>query len=470
MGFRLLPGKSPYVTGAQKVHMSTLFLRLLYALHLAIPSIFLLDCLFARYKGVFHFRTRIVLILCSLWLVAGLILLLISWNRQRLLQKLAKPLLSFYSALLVLVIAELALRAILAPHLVSRRTFVHPPDTRHTFTADEKCTPGITGEKSFSVNELGLRGPALAERSDLYEIVTVGGSTTLSADLDDSEEWPNLLMRYTNAIQNQRSVWVANAGVAGHTAVHHLKLIQTLPSIRKADMLIFLVGVNDLATALALEGQSTQKDLQHSADRFVQGRLFYGHSYEPYPFHERLVVFQLPASALRGYLQGAGGPICQEPARQERVGANRAPLPSLQVAIGEFRHRILNISRECHSLGTRCLFLTQPTMWRENLSPEEEALLWFGFIGVGSNRKGYASAADLAKAMDLYNQALLQTCRQNGIECYDLASAVPKNTSAFFDDCHFNENGSRIVARSLAEYLVSRPPSSTNALSTATNG
>ncbi len=438
--------------------MSRRTLRLLYSLHLAVPSLFLLDCLFARYKGIFHYRARIVLVVCSFWLVAGLALLLVSWNRQRLLQKLAKPLLSFYSTLLLLVLAELVLRAILAPHLVSRTTFVNSPGARYTFIADEKCTPGINGKKSFSVNELGLRGPALAKRSDSYKIVTVGGSTTLCADLDDSEEWPNLLMRYMNSKKNQHSVWVANAGAAGHTTVHHLRLIQTLSSIRKAHMLIFLVGINDLATALALQGQSTQEELERSADHFLQGGLFHGYSYEPYPFFERLAVFQLAAGALRGYLQGVRGPVCQEPARRERAGTKRVPLPSLQAAIGEFRDRILNISKECRNLGTRCLFLTQPTIYRGNLSPQEEALLWFGWIRREGKLQGYASAADLARAMDLYNQALLQTCRQNGIECYDLASVVPKNTSAFFDDCHFNENGARIVARSVAEYLLSRPP------------
>jgi hypothetical protein len=60
--------------------------------------------------------------------------------------------------------------------------------------------------------------------------------------------------------------------------------------------------------------------------------------------------------------------------------------------------------------------------------------------------------------MDLYNRRLIETCGQSGLDCYDLASVVPKDTSALFDDCHFNEQGARIVADRLSQYLLSRSP------------
>ncbi len=60
--------------------------------------------------------------------------------------------------------------------------------------------------------------------------------------------------------------------------------------------------------------------------------------------------------------------------------------------------------------------------------------------------------------MDAYNQTLLNLCRQDHLECYDLASSIPKDTSAFVDDVHFNIGGARMVAEFLAARLLAAPP------------
>ena len=106
----------------------------------------------------------------------------------------------------------------------------------------------------------------------------------------------------------------------------------------------------------------------------------------------------------------------------------------------------------------RCAFLTQPSIWRADLSQSERDLLWFGKIGWRGHIHGYASAGDLARAMDAYNQTLLSVCGKDHLECYDLAAAIPKDTSAFYDDVHFNIGGARMVAQFLADRLLSAPP------------
>ena len=64
--------------------------------------------------------------------------------------------------------------------------------------------------------------------------------------------------------------------------------------------------------------------------------------------------------------------------------------------------------------------------------------------------------------MDAFDGRLLSLCRQDGLECLNLASLVPKDTSAFYDDAHFNEGGARIVANALTAYLSSIPPFAEN--------
>ena len=55
--------------------------------------------------------------------------------------------------------------------------------------------------------------------------------------------------------------------------------------------------------------------------------------------------------------------------------------------------------------------------------------------------------------MAAYNRKMLEVCRKRGIECLDLAGDFPRDLSVFYDDAHFNENGARLMAEKLAEYI-----------------
>jgi hypothetical protein len=134
------------------------------------------------------------------------------------------------------------------------------------------------------------------------------------------------------------------------------------------------------------------------------------------------------------------------------------PLPDLSTGLREYRGRVEALAARCKDLHMRCLFLTQPTMWRADVSDSENGTFWLGYIGQLEKPKGFLSPGDAGKAMDLYNQALLGVCREQHLECFDIAAKIPKDNSAFFDEMHFNENGARLMARNLTEYLLSRPP------------
>jgi hypothetical protein len=112
----------------------------------------------------------------------------------------------------------------------------------------------------------------------------------------------------------------------------------------------------------------------------------------------------------------------------------------------------------CHSTGRRCVFLTQPSIWRPGLTPEELKLLWAGRVGSFTHPTGFIAPEDLGRAMDAYNQVLLDVCHSHGLECFDLAARIPKDTTAFYDDVHYNEEGARMVARNVEGYLLTRPP------------
>ena len=99
--------------------------------------------------------------------------------------------------------------------------------------------------------------------------------------------------------------------------------------------------------------------------------------------------------------------------------------------------------------------MTQPSLWRADLTPQEERRLWFGGIGDFQQNAGstYYTVSALADAMAQFNRTLLDTCAARGITCLDLAARVPKDTSQFLDDVHFTERGAGTVAAVVAAWL-----------------
>ncbi|MGH9840741.1 MAG: SGNH/GDSL hydrolase family protein, partial [Blastocatellia bacterium] len=83
-----------------------------------------------------------------------------------------------------------------------------------------------------------------------------------------------------------------------------------------------------------------------------------------------------------------------------------------------------------------------------------------GGIGDFQKERGkpYYSAAALEKGMNAYNDVMLQVCRERSVECLDLAPMLEKDTTAFYDDVHFNESGARKVAEAVSRYLLDRNP------------
>ncbi len=432
----------------------------LYLVHLAVPLFFVLDVLLNWHLS--GQSGRVVIAVFGLWLAVGLTMPILSRNRDRFFQRASRALLSISAVYLLVLFLEVSLRWGSGPG--SKPPTLYRPGWKWTLQPDPKVLTGIRGTAVYTANELGLRGPSLPRQGNPYKVVAVGGSSTQCLYLDDSEEWPHLLMEELNRRQKQRFVWVANAGVSGKTTVDHLMLIQTLPILRQADRLILMIGANDLMVSLAFEGAPTQSVLEHDAAVFRE--FLPNFRKQRYPLYQRLELYGLSRKAADVVIARSGlfqffhayGEIDYVKFRRERAEAPLAELPNLEIGLKEFGERVLRLQEQCQSDGVRCLFLTQPSLWRSDLSKAEQKLLWFGWVGQRPKTKGYISLVDASAAIEAYNQRLLEVCRQHSLECFDLASLVPKDISAFYDDFHFNEDGARLIARFLADYLISTPP------------
>jgi hypothetical protein len=214
---------------------------------------------------------------------------------------------------------------------------------------------------------------------------------------------------------------------------------------------LILAGVNDLKATLRLP-----YDVR---ERLAPARVFdVGGPRNPaVPYVKQTVLYR----SVKGLLsRGASPPLDIEDTsarvyaarRKARHGARKDyPLPALEPHLAAYKATLSRIARLCRGRGTRCVFLTQPTLWQDPMPPDLEALTWF--LPIGETGRTVPSS-DLARAMAAFNGAMLEMCREEPAECFDLAAICPKDASVFYDDEHFHEAGADLVARAIADYLV----------------
>jgi lysophospholipase L1-like esterase len=443
---------------------------------LAAPLLLCVFCLWDGSTSWLYFGREtgsLVLALAGLvGVLAGVMLAVAGKRSPALARTLRDCALLFWSVTILVGSAEVVLR-LRAP----REPMLRQPGLT-SLRPDLRVFPGASEVVRFTTDDVGLRGPAWPNDNQTYKIVTVGGSTTENDYMDDRVDWSRLVMDEMNQTPGKRPVWVANAGINGHTAVHHLTLLRALPLFKRIDAAIILVGVNDLNAALAYGGAPTQEALEQNAETFRQGLTGFT-AEQARPLYRRSRFYQLLRSALLRIVSRAGlqrnavffDARNQTRARELYASLPVVPLPDLDHAILEYRSRLEALAAECRALHIRCVFLTQPSLWREDLDPADRKLLCCSLVGhqtaplgwtpdgaAGGRPRGRLALRDSAAAMLRYNTVLLETCARLGVDCLDLASVIPRNAVMFFDDFHFTEAGSRRVGHAIAGYLNSQSP------------
>lgn len=367
-----------------------------------------------------------------------------------------------------LLVAEFILRSVY-PYSHLEGYYIWPPHLHRVFQPVAELMPGVSGDSRFIVNGQGVRGDEMSP-SNTYRILAIGGSTTECLYLDQAETWPYLLQRNLNESLPGQSVWVGNAGVSGRTTRHHVVAVRHL-SFKQAgiDAVIMMPGINDLSIRLS-QGDQYDPDYMNrpGAEKEMIDRTF-APSMETLagePFYKRTAL----VGALRPLREMMYSRLQREDTsgrvyalrRQYRQAASeiRDEMPDLTSALAEYSANINTIIDEAKAKPIRLIFLTQPTMWRADLSQRERDLLWFGGVGDFQKQPGmpYYSVEALAEGMSAYNTALIGICGARGIECIDLASTLPKDTTVLYDDAHFNESGAAQVAAAIAGYLLEHPP------------
>lgn len=380
------------------------------------------------------------------------------------------------SLVLFLAIAEAAARLWLPEGY-----YVWPPHFRETFSLDLDVLKGASHESNLTINAQGMRGDPLPE-GERYRLLAIGGSTTICTYLDDGDAWPHLVQRRLEDALGKNSVWVGNVGRPGHITAHHrLQLEKLLAQYPEIDAVLILVGINDMLSRIsslrdpiALPPPGSNQQLRGVFS------IFPGWDADS-PWYRRTRIAQLlttrswslPGQRAQGPLVDARGEFVLR-ARDHRRQARSflEELPGLPDGLAVYQRSLNQIVDAAQAAGVRLIFLTQPTLWREGLTAEEEASLWMGgprFDRLAPGAEFYSVRA-LADGMARYNQTLLRVCRERGVECIDVASQLSRDGVVFWDDAHFTVEGSRRLAQLVSDYLRAQAPLAQSPASPAAPG
>jgi hypothetical protein len=233
-----------------------------------------------------------------------------------------------------------------------------------------------------------------------------------------------------------------------------------------------MMGVNDFSIRLARDQaydphffENPEAEAQLKFETFTASDLIDNND----PFFKKTALWQLGRRVKRSSLAKAPQSQVQDESgkvylnwRKHRQSASeiRNQMPDLSSALNEYSANINKIADIAKDRSIRLVFVTQPAMWRADLPQEMEALLWLGGIGRFQEEIGkpYYSTKALQEGLAQYNDTLRKICRQRQMECIDLVPLLAKDTTVFYDDAHFNENGARQVSKILSEYLLARAP------------
>ncbi|MFO0760033.1 MAG: GDSL-type esterase/lipase family protein [Byssovorax sp.] len=319
--------------------------------------------------------------------------------------------LALVSCLFTLALAETGMRVV-SPGIFR----VWEPGLTATFTPRAGVLPGVHGVSRFAINAIGVRGDEPLP-GPAYRILTLGGSTTECLFLDQGESWPALVQEQLTS--PGKRVVVESAGKSGHSTRHHLvQLTHLLPQHRDIDAVVILAGVNDVQ--LWLEKPAAPFEPTGPADyrkAFMVAPARFTLAPDA-PFYQRLQLYRLFHSesgvdpADRHLVQDFEGLFYTNLRERRRAAPKRTALPDLPGALAAYRGHLEALVDVAAQHKVELVLMTQPVLWRADLPPELDGLLWFGW---GDRPGEYYATSALAEAMEAHNQVMRDVCQKKGL-------------------------------------------------------
>lgn len=299
--------------------------------------------------------------------------------------------------------------------------------------------PAANTQVVYRRDHYGLRGNY--GRPDGIDILTMGGSTTDQRYITEGATWQDVLQKHF--LSEGTTVSVANAGVDGQSTFGYVKNFDwwfpEIPGL-KAKYVLFYVGINDFHK----KGEGGKFDGLIDRPQLTPG-------YIKQEIREKSALYHLYLTAKGIYEAG------ENELRYMRIDfhalkwVDRPAASDHEALMGDrlraYGERLRALDGRTRKFGATPIYVTQPTRWckisgGKIIGAAEKT----EFDGVSIN------GVDRCIMMRLLNTETLETCRDVGGICIDLAGEMEFDDGDFYDYHHNTPQG----AAKIGHYMYQR--------------
>lgn len=308
------------------------------------------------------------------------------------------------------------------------------------------------------VNEHGFRSdPISVEKPDgAFRIFALGGSTTLSVRTSYASTYPAKLQTLLRARYPDRTIEVQNAASDWYTTAHSLINYELRVRRFRPDVVIVFHAVNDLCRSFSPSWWASgpyRDDYSHYYGPLMRLRGLEVGFFDP-PSANPLANLLLWRKAKE--LVGAPSPYDVTPAGVTRLRNALRPkdiAPDEFRSLPAFRANLERLARNIRADGVEVLMASQPSLYHEALSAEEQQQMFFGPVFCAEDG-AYPSDESMRRGMARYNDVSREVAGQLGLPFLDFDSAVPRDADHFVDDVHMTDAAYDILARIAFDWIV----------------
>jgi lysophospholipase L1-like esterase len=355
-------------------------------------------------------------------------------------------------------LAELALR-LFAPV---------PADDASVRYQYKQNLPGLKSFVTYERNAYGLRATTMDAQPKAHgvkRVLCLGASTTDQINQNLGDTWCGLLETQLNRSYASTGVRfeTASLGRGGFRAVDDLAWAEDSLAALQPDAVILLLGINDLVFTGARGYRYDRLDSSLARSRRRRG----GGRPAEAPWQRRVCPMTLQVCRRLMLLKHriAAARQADAPIRLDWDSENLPRLRKTYQALAEVDHvdRDPDPEKEFHDAADslvaslaarhiRTIVLGQPVLWSNQLGDAEKSLLWFPV----ATPKGPVrpNGTWLANEMSRYNTDLSAIASARGATFFNLEGRIPKTAEYFFDDCHYTDAGSGLVAKQVLPLAV----------------
>ena len=359
-------------------------------------------------------------------LILGLCLYFLKFSYKHIFKKLVYFL---YLIVTIEILSIITIKILYSPHLDS----INNPDLVARYVPDLRTdySPNVNHP---SVNEHGFRYGGGQKETNALRIMCIGGSTTWSTGVHDSEPcYPQALEMYL--ISKGYNVEVINSGVPYHTSLDALMRLITKGVFYNPDLLLIHTGINDIGPLTSPE--KYKNDYTHWRKVGFRSNNIFKKLWDDFPssfFRLFILMYLNPSYDYSISIQTSE--IKHEMLSTTEINKNRFN------GFKQYFKGILSIAKANN---------IQPITILANNDQRRD----------GSFAKQFSKKENIEYAIDRSNNAqyLLNTV-MDSISAYEGVAVIPFNEfkpskpSHWKDSCHLNSEGTKEKATYIGNYLI----------------